>query len=136
MRTPTQNPKKIRKMLKRTCPEHGTPLVHSRTRYGGRWGCMEPGCTVCCWDGSTSTPADQETRTLRNECHRRFDPLWRDDNGPFGSGKRGHRRARAYAWLAKAMGLEGHMTHIGYFDAAQCRKVLVEIQCLLEEPRE
>lgn len=125
---------------KRTCPIHNSPLVHSRTKYGGRWDCTEPGCTVCCWAGSTSTPADQETRTLRNQCHRLFDPEWREEIGAFAfnsegerSGGRSKRRWRAYSWLSRTLGVPPPKAHFGMFDAEQCRRALAAISKLIEQ---
>lgn len=101
------------------CPKHG-PMQPMRTKFGRQWRCMVSGCTVACWDGPTSTPADDETRALRKLCHQAFDPLWQP-------GARFPGRNAAYRWLREFMSLSKHETHIGMFDAEQCRKLLAEI---------
>lgn len=102
------------------CPTHQTPLSATVTRYGLRRQCDEPGCTVACWDGKTSTPADAETRSLRHACHEAFDPLWKTKT-------RWRSRRAAYAWLQRFMGLSEGEAHIGMFDAGQCRQLLAEV---------
>lgn len=102
------------------CPTHNTTLVPRRTRYGTRFTCATDGCTVACWGGQTSTPADDETRSLRHECHKVFDPMWKKRT-KFAS--RGH----AYTWLAHFMGVDIHDAHIGMFDKAQCLRLLAEL---------
>jgi hypothetical protein len=84
-------------------------LLATLTQYGERLACPEPGCTVACWSGSTSTPADAETRQLRYKCHEVFDPLWK---------KRTAFRCRsdAYAWLGKFLVLPRDKAHIGMLD--------------------
>ena len=99
------------------CPQHDRVMVSQATTYGMRYACPADGCTVVCWDGSTLTPADAETRTLRHQCHELFDPLWK-------TRKRFRTRLNAYIWLANAMGSPIEKAHIGMFDADQCRKLL------------
>lgn len=115
-----------------TCPTHMIELVPKATRYGVRYSCPAQGCTVVCWDGRTSTPADDQTRALRNECHKAFDPLWHDSMifAERGKAKRKDRRRAAYLWLANAMSLDFDDTHFGMFDADQCRIALVAIIAL------
>lgn len=103
------------------CPTHDVALTATDTRYGVRHGCPVNGCTVVCWDGSTSTPADQETRDLRHACHDAFDPLWKRR-------ERFKHRAQAYVWLQSVMGLPASEAHVGMFDAEQCRKLLAAIK--------
>ncbi len=102
------------------CPVHKTAMALCRTRYGSRWGCEVEGCTVACWNGDTSTPADELTRGLRHECHEAFDPLWRNKS-------RWKNRGAAYRWLRVFMDLPEDKAHVGMFDAAQCRKLLEEL---------
>jgi hypothetical protein len=102
------------------CPTHGTDLLCKPTRYGLRHGCPVAGCTVVCWDGRTSTPADLPTRNLRHACHEAFDPLWRNRT-------RWQSRGAAYVWLRGFMGLTRETAHIGMFDSDQCRKLLAEL---------
>lgn len=99
------------------CPTHNVNLVCCHTRYGPRWDCPDAECTVVCWGGTTSTPADQETRDLRKQCHAAFDPLWRDRI-------RFKTRDLAYKWLSKQMGIDKRSAHIGMFDAFQCGRLL------------
>ncbi|MDE2099644.1 MAG: hypothetical protein KGL39_20495 [Patescibacteria group bacterium] len=103
-----------------TCPDHGVELVPASTQYGTRWGCPVDGCTVACWEGSTSTPATDEVRRLRQECHALFDPMWRLRK------RRNWFRDRraAYEWLAKAMGVGREDAHIGKFGKEQCERLL------------
>lgn len=117
------------------CPNHGKKLDWSKTRYGPRFYCPEPGCTVVWWPGPTSTPADAETRALRMECHRIFDALWKDESGPWArEGKGiGWRRGRGYKWMRDALGLVQKKTHIGMFDAEQCKRLLESLKGLTDE---
>lgn len=125
------------------CPVHHFALRGGMTRYGKRLACPVDGCTVLCWAGKTSTPADAPTRALRNECHNSFDPMWIDPDGPFSGGvkgrKRFHRRVRAYRWLAEATQIHPDLCHFGMFDAAQCRTALDAIRhfrkSLLHDPQ-
>lgn len=103
------------------CPTHQRNLIPQATRYGTRFRCLIPGCTVACWSGSTSTPADDETRQLRNQCHKLFDPLWKRKT-KFMS------RAHAYTWLRHFMGLGQVEAHIGCFDKEQCEKLIEELK--------
>lgn len=100
-----------------TCPIHGIALERKSTRYGGRHSCPVDGCTVACWDGETSTPADDETRQLRRQCHATFDPLWRERT-------RFQKRDDAYRWLRESMGLSKADAHIGMFNRDQCIRLL------------
>ncbi|KKK70910.1 hypothetical protein LCGC14_2919230 [marine sediment metagenome] len=62
---PVVKKQKYRSKVKKVCPIHKCKLVGSYTIYGLRFECPEVGCTVVCWSGSTSTPADYETRSMR-----------------------------------------------------------------------
>lgn len=99
------------------CIIHPEVLVKEITPWGLRFKCPVPSCTVACWDGSTSTPADAETRKLRNYCHRLFDPLWRGRKVFKG-------RWDAYKWMSSVMGTKGNKTHIGMFNKEQCLTLL------------
>lgn len=106
------------------CPDHRkTDMVCEWTRYGIRYRCPEPLCTVACWDGSTSTPANAETRALRQRCHELFDPLWQT---------RSHFRSRtdAYRWMATIMGCKVSNCHIGMFSKEGCLKLISELEKL------
>lgn len=106
-------------MPERVCGVHGVALRPKSTRFGIRLDCPIPGCDVMCWDGGTSSPANQVTRNARQRCHDIFDPLWR-------SKSKFKNRGAAYRWLKKVMGLSSDQAHIGMFDLGQCNK-LIEI---------
>lgn len=55
--------------------------------------------------------ANAQLRRAKSAAHAAFDPLWKSY---------GMSRHRAYAWLAKQMGLTLDQTHIGEFDVQQC----------------
>lgn len=99
------------------CPVHGRLLRATSTQYGLRYECPTDGCTVVCWGGSTSTPADYETRQARRRCHAAFDELWKP-------GGRFRSRTAAYRWLARAMNLPVSQAHIGMFNKDQCEHLL------------
>lgn len=124
---------------KKLCPAHGNSLRRTETRWGALWKCRVEGCTVRCWDGSTSSPCDAETAKARQATHAMFDPLWREEDGPFGAGHdrntRNARRGRAYKWLASVMGLDQKDTHIGYFSLDQCQAARRAIAARFHSPR-
>lgn len=72
------------------------------------------------WGDPLGIPALAETRTLRVEAHKAFDPIWRAREG---NNNRTRARAAAYEWLAGQMGLPEDECHIAKFDADQCKKV-------------
>ena len=100
--------------MKTNCPVHKIKLVGTLTGYGMRYDCPEESCTIMCWGGRTSTPADDETRAARRAAHSTFDKLWK--SGKFS-------RQGAYKRLAKFMHLTKNQTHIGDFNLAQCQVV-------------
>lgn len=117
----------------RYCPVHGAPLRATSTAYGRLFVCKTPRCTVACWPGRTSTPADAETRRLRADCHRAFDPLWKDGRlrDAFGAhANKQTRRHRAYEWLSRTVGVPFARAHFGMFNAEQCRTALEAIERL------
>lgn len=117
-----------KRRIKKVCPIHGEKLDRTTTTYGHRWSCPVPNCTVACWGGDTSSPADDATRQARRRCHAAFDLLWHDEAGPFSAGHRPNnrhvRRHRAYRWLAEQMGLDINGTHFGLFNRDQCERAL------------
>lgn len=116
------------------CPKHVVPLAQSRTRYGLRYACPEPGCSVVYWPGPYSTPADAETRALRRKCHEAFDPLWIEKDGPFSEhGHTGARRRAAYRWLADAIGVGMDEAHVGMMNSDRCHRLLSAIDELRTE---
>lgn len=100
---------------KHRCPIHQVKLDPRQTRYGVRWSCPVEGCTVVCWNGDTSTPADDQTRQARHAAHAIFDPLWQ---------RAGLSKGEAYKQLADYMGLTQKQAHIGRFTKEQCEQVL------------
>ena len=94
-----------------TCPLHKTPLHVIHTRFGPLWACTTDGCDVRCWGGSTSTPADGETRVLRQEAHEALDSLIPE-------------RKKRYRWLRRVLSVPPDEAHIGMCDAEQCRMIL------------
>lgn len=82
------------------------------------WRCHPCDAHVGCHPG-TDIPlgrlANKELRKAKMEAHAAFDPIWRS---------RRMSRSKAYAWLAKSMGLTTAQCHIGMFDVAQCRRVV------------
>ncbi len=113
--------KKYRSKVKKICPKHKCTLINAFTVYGLRFECPHDDCTVACWNGSTSTPADLETRTMRITAHKEFDMLWKAEWRL----RLGLTRQELYKRLAKILTLEVCKTHIGYFDINLCSKVIV-----------
>ncbi len=103
--------------LRKVCPLHKVRLQGSMTKYGRRFVCTAAGCTVIAWDGSTSTPADQETRDARIKAHAAFNPHF--ENRP----KR--RRHFCYTSLARVLGIAVERCHIGMMDAYECDRVVL-----------
>lgn len=111
-------------------------LVTGREIYGSRradledlkfYRCVPCAAHVGCHKG-TDRPlgrlANAELRAAKSAAHAAFDPCW----------KRGLiQRKKAYAWLAKEMGMPKKECHIGWMDLEQCRRV-VEI-CQDKEAR-
>jgi hypothetical protein len=89
-------------------------MVQEPTEWGIKWKCPKLLCSVACWEGSTSTPADFETRRARILAHERFDALWK--SGRFD-------RSYLYGSLGAFLGLPKKQTHIGMFNKEQCKQV-------------
>lgn len=63
--------------------------------------------------------ANRRLRMAKSAAHAALDPLW----------KRGlMTRKGAYAWLAEQMNLPVKRTHIGWFDEAQCQRVIDHVK--------
>ncbi len=105
---------------KMVCPTHGGKLIRTQTKYGGRYGCDVDGCDVCCWEGRTSTPADQATRDARQLAHAEFDPHWK--------GRPGRRRHFCYTSLSRVLGIQMDECHIGMMPLEQCERVILACQ--------
>ena len=98
------------------CPIHHVIMRCSSTRYGFRHSCPIQDCTMACWDGPTSLPADAPTRGMRHKAHSVFDALWK------GRGK--GKRDILYRRLAKELGIDSKACHMGMFDSATCKRVI------------
>ena len=101
------------------CPEHGLALEGTKTGYGLRLACPFDGCTVVLWDGSTSTPAEYETRQLRRRCHTLLDHKWNKERN-----NRNKRRLQIYGRLAKRMGVSRKKMHFGMLTKEQCMQAI------------
>ena len=96
--------------------------LHSK-RY---WRC-DCGAYVGCHGDTTNPlgyPAGPATRRARSEAHAAFDPLWK---------REGMKRSAAYQWLAAALGLPPHATHISWMDAATARRVVLAVSARKSE---
>jgi len=67
------------------------------------------------WDGSTSTPADYETRHARISAHAAFDRLWKSGSLT---------RYACYKKSAKHLKLSREQVHIEMFNIEQCEAVI------------
>lgn len=89
------------------------------TPCGAYVGCHKAGATG---RGDGTQPlgrlADAELRRAKMRAHAAFDPAWR-------SGRLS--RSRAYARLATALGIPRSRCHIGYFDVAECERVVAAV---------
>jgi hypothetical protein len=116
-----------------TCPYCSKPAVFASGTevYPHRGDLSDKQFWVCwkdlAWVGvhqNTTLPlgrlANARLRKAKTAAHVAFDPLWR----PKPQNVRSDYRKRAYAWLAKAMGLSPAECHIGMFDEAQCARVV------------
>lgn len=110
------------------CPYCGgaTRLVDSAViygrSYGQAWVCERyPECDayVGCHKG-TDKPlgrlANAALRQAKQQAHAAFDPLWQSG---------AMTRAAAYEWLAAQVGVDVEDCHIGFFDLAQCARVVM-----------
>lgn len=93
--------------------------VYSRS-YGLIWLCRDCQAWVGIHKNSPlSAPlgrlANAELRKLKIQAHAAFDPLWKSG---------AMTRPEAYKHLAKLMRIKVKKTHIGFFDADQCRQVI------------
>lgn len=59
--------------------------------------------------------ANATLRTLKQQAHVAFDPMWRDSKMS---------RSEAYIWLASKLGIPRKKCHIGMFDEATCERVI------------
>lgn len=59
--------------------------------------------------------ANEELRILRKQAHEAFDPIWKSNYKS---------RVEAYKWLSANLAIPFKYTHIGYFGAETCKKVI------------
>lgn len=82
------------------------------------WLCEPCNAYVGCHYG-TSRPlgrlANSELRLAKRQAHVAFDKIWQHKHLT---------RRKAYAWLARQMGLTLETCHIGMFDVNQCEQVV------------
>lgn len=97
-----------------------TEIIYGRS-YGNAWICRNyPKCDAYVGvhrrdNNPLGSLANAELRTLREECHAKFDQLW--------SGGRMNRN-EAYELLMKIMKLNKKKSHIAKFDKEKCNKLL------------
>jgi hypothetical protein len=97
------------------------PRLAGKTFYQ----CVPCKAWVGCHDG-TDKPlgrlADAQLRRAKQDAHAAFDPIWKT-LVEAGMGKSAA-RSRAYAWLAKELGIERSACHIGEFDLTMCQEIV------------
>ena len=106
------------------CGECGAPMVARTSKYGPFYGCSAwPRCRGTHGahpDGSPlGVPADAATKAARIRAHAAFDRLWKGGT---------MKRAQAYGWLSRTLGIAGADCHIGRFDAATCERVVAAVE--------
>lgn len=112
------------------CPVHGVLMPQRVSSFGPWYGCPEPGCEyrVGGHRGTgepLGTPTNAEGREARKRAHAAFDALWRREYE--GNSRR---RARAYRWLAHALGLPEAEAHVGRMDPPTCDRVVAAVELL------
>jgi hypothetical protein len=83
------------------------------------------GAFVTCHAGtaiSMGRPAGPITRHLRHKAHQALDARWKREGAS--SLATSKARNKAYAWLARQLGLRFNDCHIGRFDAETCQRVI------------
>lgn len=104
--------------------QHGDDLYPYHRDFGPLWAC-QCGAYCGCHPGTTiplGRLADRDLRAAKKAAHAVFDPLWQvciKNNF-----KARQARSESYAWLAQALGIGVDQCHIGWFDLAQCRRVV------------
>ena len=101
--------------------------VYQGVSYGWMYICRPCDAYVGCYKGTTKALgrlADAELRKYKHEAHSVFDFIWE---------KHFMKRAQAYTWLSKQLGMERDYTHIGMFDVETCKKVIAVSNNYLKE---
>lgn len=72
-------------------------------------------------DKPLGTPAREELRELRMQCHTQFDPLWKSKQ---------MKRGKAYVLMQRLLDLPEAQAHIGMLDHYQCELLLQKLAAL------
>lgn len=92
---------------------------HRPDLYGKRfYQCSPCGAYVGCHPGGDKPLgrlANAELRAAKVRAHAAFDPIWKSG---------GMNRSKAYAWLAKELGIKPGDCHIGMFTTDMCARVV------------
>jgi hypothetical protein len=113
----------IKKMIKK-CRYCGSQVIFTQNKFGFIYKCIKCDAYVGVHKKTQvplGTLANKELRHWRGMAHIHFDLLWKykkfemkDKNG----------RHKAYAWLAKEMGIKKNDCHIARFDIDECQRVI------------
>jgi hypothetical protein len=90
------------------------------------WHCAPCGAWVGCHPGTTKPLgilANAELRRAKQGVHAVFDPLWQAKQARDKCGK-GIARRKAYAWLARELGIAFEQCHVGMFDEELCQRAV------------
>jgi len=107
--------------------EPGDHLYPYFKDYGPVWACPHcPSTYVGCHPGTIlplGRTANKALRDAKKAAHEAFDPLWQGKVAI--EGCRPHKaRKLGYTWLAAQLGIHVDHCHIGWFDEAQCARVV------------
>lgn len=81
------------------------------------------GCHPKTWN-PLGTLAGPELRALRGKVHRALDKQWRMADPR----NRAKSRRKAYAWLAKELGISEDECHVGLFDRERCKAAFLVLK--------
>ena len=84
------------------------------------------GALVSCHPGTAiaaGRPGSARTRWARAKVHEAFDLRWNGGGSRMGNAS-GRARRKAYAWLARQLGIDVDACHVGWFDEATCWRVV------------
>lgn len=111
--------------LSKECPYCGGAVIHTSNVHvygkvygnGMIWMCEDCTASVGCHpDGAPlGILANTEMKELKRDCHKLFDPLWKE-------GKM--KRKEAYRRLAKRLDIQENNCHFGFFNEEQLTYVL------------
>lgn len=126
-----------------TCPYCGQPaaLIENSAQlyrgkdYGPIYVCTPCDARVGCHPGTLvalGPLANAELRQARNAAHKAFDVLWKIK---WSRTRDGASRSKAYAWLARELGIGQAQCHIAMFDLGQCARVVAICTPVLHQIR-